>query len=133
MERAALENMSVPGFLRKYDAHIAELKTFTVAYDKAKAAKGANIIVSSYASDLAHSEKDLNAATDSFTDFINRWRPIAAVLDQTLDGNVKQLEAFRRENNIIDVHDMVSRIIRSAPDLASALRVAVDAARTADH
>jgi hypothetical protein len=43
-----------------------------------------------------------------------------------LNGNVKQLEGFRRENNIIDVHDMARRIVRSAPDLASALNVVVE-------
>jgi hypothetical protein len=43
-DKSALENMSVPGFLRQYDAHVAELKSAADAYDKAKSAKGSNII-----------------------------------------------------------------------------------------
>jgi hypothetical protein len=128
-ENAALENISVPNFLRKYNEHIAELKAAVDAYDKAKVAKGSNVPGSNAAVALTHARERLNPVSDSFTDFIDRWRPLAAQLDQILDGNVKQLENSRRENNAEDVDAMAHRIINSAPDLGSALRTAVDSVK----
>jgi hypothetical protein len=130
-ENDALSSISLESFLNKYNAHVATLKTATEAYEKAKAAKGANISGSDAAGTLAHAQNDLYTATDNFTDFVDRWRSIADLLNRMLDGNVTQLKNSRRENNADDVHDAARRIINSAPDLAAPLRVALDRLKSA--
>jgi hypothetical protein len=120
----ALTTISLPGFLQKYDAHIAELKKASSAYEKAKTAKGVNISGSDQAGALASAEKELNAACDKFTDYVDRWRVVAQSLNNLLDGNVTHLENSRRENNPGDISAAANRIINAAPDLATPFRIA---------
>ena len=47
-------------------------------------------------------------------------------LSKLLDGNVTRLENLRRENNSDDVDETSRRIINSAPDLATPLRIQLD-------
>ena len=123
---AALISVSLPGFLQTYNAHVNELRLAADAFEKAKTAKGANIAGSDAARVLTSAQTNLNAATDIFTDFIDRWRGVAQSLGPLLDGNVTQLENSRRENNIDDISAVAHRIVRSSPDLATPLRVAMD-------
>jgi hypothetical protein len=122
----ALMIVSLPGFLQKYDAHIDLLKRASDVYEKAKGAKGVNISGSEAANALTRAEDELYEVTDSFTDYIQRWREVAKTLNNLLDGNVTELENSRRENNPDDVDAMARRIVRAAPDLATPLRVALD-------
>ena len=122
----ALSTVSLPGFLLRYNEHISDLKKASDAYEKAKTAKGVNVSGSEAAAALTHAENELFAATDEFTDYMDRWRMVAQSLNNLLDGNVTQLENSRRENNSDDVSAAAQRIIRSAPDLAAPLRVALD-------
>ena len=122
----ALLNLGFPGFLQKYDAHIAELKSASDTYEKAKTAKGVNISGSEAANALIRAANELTAASDSFTDFTKLWREVAEVFNKMLDGNATQLENARRENNIADADTTARRIVKAAPDLAAPLRVALD-------
>ena len=123
---AALMSVSLQGFLQTYNAHVNELRLTADAFEKAKVAKGSNIPGSNAAVALTRAQSDLNIATDIFTDFMDRWRDVAQSLGPMLDGNVAQLENSRRENNTDEVSAMAHRIVRSAPDLATPLRVALD-------
>ena len=125
-ENDALTTVSLPGFLEKYNAHVDLLKRASEAYEKAKIAKGANVSGTAAYEALTRAENDLYAASDSFTDFIKLWRDVAEVFNKLLDGNATQLENSRRENNAEDVNSAAHRIVRSAPDLAEPLRVALD-------
>jgi hypothetical protein len=130
-DNEALEGISLPGFLKQYDAHITTLKTATEAYDTAKVAKGADIPGSDAASELVHAESELYAEVDNFTDFVDRWRKVRDVFDKMLDGNVTQLKNLRRVNNTVDVNEMARRIIKEAPDLAEPLRIVIDGLKAA--
>jgi hypothetical protein len=125
-ENDALTTVSLPGFLEKYNAHVDLLKRASEAYEKAKTAKGANVSGTAAYEALTRAENDLYAASDSFTDFIKLWRDVAEVFNKLLNGNATQLENSRRENNAEDVNSAAHRIVRSAPDLAEPLRVALD-------
>jgi hypothetical protein len=127
-ENAALSSVSLDTFLRQYNAHVAALKTAAEAYEAAKAAKGSDRVYALMAVVTAARDK-LYTATDDFTDYVDRWRLAAELLNKMLDGNVTQLENSRREDNADGVHDAVRRIVRSAPDLATPLRVALDKLR----
>lgn len=121
-----LLNRSFPGFLQKFYAHVEELKKTSDAYEKAKNAKGADISGSEAAKALAQAITDLNAASDSFTNFRNLWREVAEIFNRMLDGNITQLENSRRENNVDDVDAAARKIVKEAPDLATPLRLALD-------
>jgi hypothetical protein len=125
-ENDALTTVSLPGFLQRYDAHIADLKKASETFEKAKTAKGVNISGSDAAGALTRAEKELIAACDKFTDYVDRWRVVSKSVDNLLDGNVTQLENARRENNSEGVSAMANRIVNAAPDLATPLRVALD-------
>ena len=113
-------------FLKRYDELVAELKTASDAYEKARAAKGANIPGSDAAGTLEGARNRLNKFADQFTTFIDRWRLVVEPLSKLLDGNVTRLENSRRENNSDDVDETSRRIINSAPDLATPLRIQLD-------
>lgn len=130
-EKDALANMSLPGFLDKFNAHAATLKSTADAYEEAKAVKGADIPDFDAGRALTHAANELYKATDSFTDFIGRWRSAAQLLNKMLDGNATQLENSRRENDADGVHEAALRIVNSAPDLAAPLRMALDRLKVA--
>ena len=125
-ENDALSSISLEGFLQKYNAYVATLKAAAEAYEIAKATKGSDIAGSDAAGSLSNAESKLYAATDNFTDFVERWRAVAEPLNKMLDGNVTKLENSRRENNANDVHAAARQIVNSAPDLATPLRLALD-------
>jgi hypothetical protein len=68
----------------------------------------------------------LNESADQFTTFVDRWRLVVEPLSKLLDGNVPRLQDSRRENNSDDVNETSRRIINSAPDLATPLRIQLD-------
>ena len=113
-------------FLKRYDELIAQLKTASDAYETARAAKGANIPGSDAAGTFEGARTRLNESADRFTTFIDRWRLVVEPLSKLLDGNVTRLEDLRRENNSDDVNETARRIINSAPDLATPLRIQLD-------
>lgn len=125
-ENAALMTISLPGFLQTYNSHVDELKLTADAFEKANAAKEADIPGSEAANKVARAKNDLFIATDIFTDFVGRWREVAQSIDQLLDGNVTKLKNSRSENNTGDVDAIARRIVREAPDLATPLRVALE-------
>lgn len=93
-ENAALMTISLPGFLQTYNFHIEELRLTTDAFEKAKAAKGAEIPRSDAASKAARAQSDLFAATDIFTDFVDRWRAVAQSVDQLLGRKRHETKKF---------------------------------------
>jgi hypothetical protein len=113
-------------FLKRYNELIAQLKAASDAYEKARAAEGANIPGSDAAGTFEGARNKLNESADQFTTFIDRWRLVVEPLSKLLDGNVTRLEDSRRENNSDDVNETSRRIINSAPDLATPLRIQLD-------
>ena len=134
-EKAAVESVSLETFLQKYNAHVDALNTAVAVYDEAaKVAAAKGLIVGSAlapgdAAALAGARAELDAATDNFTHFVELWRAVAEPFNKLLDGNVTALENSRREDNAADVSAAVHKIVRSAPDLATPLRVALDRLR----
>lgn len=128
-ENEALSSVSLDTFLQQYNKHMERLQKASDAYEKAKSAKGANIPGSDAAGALARAEQDLNDVSDSFTDFTRLWHDVAQIFAKMLDGNTQELEDLRRQHNADGVDAAARRIVRSAPDLAPALRVALDNVR----
>jgi hypothetical protein len=124
-ENAAVASVSLDIFLRQYNAYVAAMKTAADAFEAAKAAKGSDRVYALMAAVTVARDK-LYTATDNFTDYVDRWRLAAELLNKMLDGNVTHLENSRREDNADSVHDAARRIVSSAPDLAAPLRVALD-------
>jgi hypothetical protein len=132
-ESAALSSVSLESFLKQYNAHVAALNTAVGAYEQAAklatarfSADGSNYASPDAAGALAGARNDLYAATDNFTHFITLWRAVAEPLTKLLDGNVTALENSKREDNAADVSAAAQRIVHSAPDLATPLRVELD-------
>jgi hypothetical protein len=122
-ENAALSSVSLESFLQKYNAHVAALSTAVEAYEMAAKHAATN---NDADGTLATARNDLYAATDDFTHFIDLWRAVAEPFNKLLDGNVTALENSKREDNAADVSAAAQRIVRSASDLATPLRVALD-------
>ena len=129
-EKAAVESVSLETFLKQYTAHVSALNTAGAVYEEAAKVAAANRS-SDTAGALARARNELYAAADNFTHFVDLWRTVAEPFDKLLDGNVTQLGNSRREDNAADVSDAMRRIVRSAPDLATPLRVALDRLRRA--
>jgi hypothetical protein len=127
-ENAAVSSVSLDTFLQQYNDHVATLKSAGETYDATKAAKGSDIVGSG---GLAVARSTLYEAADNFADFVDRWRLAAEAFNKMLDGSVTRLENSRRENTADGVHDAARRVVSSAPDLATPLRVALDKLRPA--
>ena len=135
-EKAAVESVSLETFLKQYNAHVVALTAAVAAYERAaKSAAAKGLIIGSAlasgdtAGALAGARNELYAAADNFTHFVDLWRAVAEPFNKLLDGNVTALENSRREDNAADVSAAMQRIVRSAPDLATPLRVALDRLR----
>ena len=114
-EKAAVESVSLEGFLKQYNAHVAALNKAAAAYDEAAkvaAANASNIAGSDRAGALTGARSELYAAADNFTHFVNLWRAVAEPFNKMLDGDATQLGNSRREDNAADVSAAAHRIVR---------------------
>ena len=122
----SLEKVSLEGLLKRYNALVADLKAAADAYEAARATKGSQDAKSQAGAALARAENKLYDAADNFTDFVNKWRMVNMLVSELLDGNATQLDASRREIHADEVDAVAQRIVRSAPNLAEPLRVAIE-------